>query len=158
MVFADSAHADNDFAKSTACDLLVFQGGIIDHTSWVPPVVALLTAASENNCYSAALARLQFPLRAWKNIVHNEPERPMTVPIVVDSQAAIAMNESDNPTRRTRHIESRFWCGREAVLRGLAKFIKVEGKAQQPADLGTKSQTHDETRHCRGLFEAPFCA
>ena len=51
MAFADSAHADNDLAKSTACNLLVFQGGIIDHTSWVPPVVALSTAESENNCY-----------------------------------------------------------------------------------------------------------
>ena len=71
----------------------------------------------------AALARVQFPLRAWKMIAHNEPERPMTVPIMVDSQAAIAMNESDNPTRRTRHIESHSWCGREAVLHGIAKFI-----------------------------------
>ena len=154
MIFADSAHADNDQAKSTACDLLVFQGGLVDHTSWVPPVVALSTAESENNCYSAAIARMQFPLRAWKKIVFNQPDRPMTVSIMVDSEAAITMNESDNPTRRTRHIESRFWYGREAVLRRLVQFVKVHGGTQQPADPGTKSQTHEETRYYRGLFEA----
>ena len=56
VVFADSAHADCNEGRSTACDLQVFQGGIIDHISWVPNPVPLSTAQSESNCYSAAIA------------------------------------------------------------------------------------------------------
>ena len=36
VVFVDSLHAGADKGKSTACHLLVVQGGLIKHTSWVP--------------------------------------------------------------------------------------------------------------------------
>ena len=57
LTFANSAHADCDQSQSTACDLQVFQGGLIDHISWVPNPVAQSTAEkSESNCYSAAIS------------------------------------------------------------------------------------------------------
>ena len=79
-----------------------------------------------------------------------------TVPILVDNQAAVIMNESDNLTRRARHIESRYWYGRYAVKNGHAKFVKVEGKTQQPADLGTKNIQEADARPYLLLFEAPY--
>ena len=55
-----------------------------------------------------------------------------------------------------RHIESRFWFGRSAVQSGRAKFIKVDGKTQQPADLGTKNIQEKDAHKYLDLFEAPY--
>ena len=156
VVFADSSHADCDGARSTACDLHVLQGGLVDHMSWVPNVVPMSTAESENNCYSVAAMRTRFIAKAVFKILFNDPNFDYTVPICVDSQAAIQMNESDNPTRRTRHIESRYWYGRLLRERALVAYVKVDGKEEQPADIGTKITTSEGSVFYRGLFEAPY--
>ena len=153
VIFADSAHADCDQGKSTACDLQVFQGGIIDHQSWVPNPIPLSTAESESNCYSAAIMRSRFPFKAIAKIIFDDTDRLYTVPVLVDSNAAIAMNNSDKPTKKTRHIESRYWYGRVMVQAGFAKLFKVDGATQQPADPGTKIMMDNETRYYRYLFE-----
>ena len=156
VVFADSSHADCDGARSTACDLHVLQGGLVDHMSWVPNVVPMSTAESENNCYSVAAMRTRFIAKAIFKILFDDPNFDYTVPICVDSQAAIQMNESDNPTRRTRHIESRYWYGRLLRERALVAYVKVNGKEEQPADIGTKITTSEGSVFYRGLFEAPY--
>ena len=155
FVFADSAHGDSDERRSTACDLQVYQGGLIDHISWVPKPVPLSTAESENNCYSAAIMRMRYTKKAICHILFMDEDAPLTVPILVDSTAAIAMNESDTPTRRTRHVESRYWYGRRSVQAGHAAMVKVDGKTQQPADVGTKNMRDRESIYCRGPFESP---
>ena len=111
VVFADSAHADCDEGKSTACDLQVFQGGLVDHISWVPNPVPLSTAESENQCYSAAIMRAKYTIKAICKIVYNSDDANYTIPVCVDSSAAIAMNTAEKPTRKTRHVASRFWYG-----------------------------------------------
>ena len=153
VVFADSAHADCDEGRSTCCDLQVFQGGIIDHISWVPNPVPLSTAESESNCYSAAIARSRFPFKAICNILYGNPNYDYTIPIFVDSSAAIAMNTTDKPTKRTRHIESRYWYGKQQCAQGRAKLYKVDGATQQAADIGTKIIQAHESRYYRYLFE-----
>ena len=155
VVFADSSHTDCDQGRSTACDLQCFQGGLIDHMSWVPNPIPLSSAESESNCYSAAIARLRYAFKAISAILHGDQEYPYTIPILVDSSAAIAMNTSDNPTRKTRHIEGRYWYGRQAVSKGLAALYKVPGDKYQPADPGTKNMGDYQTHYYRGLFEAP---
>ena len=139
LSFADSAYADCDQGRSTACDLQVFQGGLIDHISWVPNPIALSTAEAESNCYSAAISRSRYAFKAIAYILLGDPNYNYTIPIFVDSSAAISMNTSDNPTKKTRHIDIRYWYGRQAVAQGLATLIKVAGDTQQPADIGTKA-------------------
>jgi hypothetical protein len=146
FVFADSAHADNDEGRSTACDIQLFQGGIVDHNSWVPQPIPQSTAESENNCYSAAVARALFTMKAIRKVLFNSEDAPYTIPICVDSTAALAMNVSENPTRKTRHIISRFWFGRQAYQQGLVDYLKVDGNTQQIADMGTKNLQARETR------------
>ena len=153
VVFADSAHADNDQGRSTACDLQFVQGGLVDHTSWVPNPIPMSTAESENNCYSAAAMRALFTSKAIKSLFFQDPEAPYTIPICVDSTAAMAMNSSDNPTKKTRHIASRFWFGRQAKLQGLIDWVKVNGSNQQPADPGTKLFQARESQYYRYLVE-----
>lgn len=154
VVFADSSHADADKGKSTACHLLVVQGGLIEHTSWVPNPVPLSTAESESNCYSVAIMKILSTMKAFAPLFMGNPNDTLTVPILVDSNAAIAMNTSDQPTRRTRHVESRFWFGKQAIQEGKAAFVKVDGKTQQAADPGTKNQQAPEYEHYMDLFEA----
>ena len=113
------------------------------------------SAESENNCYSAAIMRMRYTKKALCKILFKAPEAQMTVPICVDSTAAIAMNNSENPTKKTRHVESRYWYGRTSIQEGHAKLIKVDGATQQPADIGTKNQSDKETKYYRYLFEAP---
>ena len=155
VAFADSSHADSDEGRSTACDLQVHQGGLIDHASWTPKPVPLSTAESENNCYSAAIMKMRCTKRAICKILFMDESSPLTVPICADSEAAIAMNAAESPTRRTRHASSRFWCARSSIKEGHAALIKVDGKTQQPADPGSKNQTDRETQYYRHLFESP---
>ena len=155
VIFADSAHADCDGGRSTACDLQVYQGGLIDHISWVPEPVPLSTAESENNCYSAAMMRMRYTKRAICQLLFADENHPLTVPICVDSTAAMAMNNSDNLTRKVRHVMSRYWYGRSTIQAGHAGMVKVDGSMQQPADPGTKNQRDRETQYYRYLFEAP---
>ena len=98
IVFADSAHADADQCRSTACDIQVLQGGLIDHMSWVLNPIPQSTAESENNCYSAAIMRVLYTMTAVSQLWFQQENVLYTVPICVDSTAAIAMNESDNIT------------------------------------------------------------
>lgn len=154
FVFADSSHGDSDERKSTACDLQVYQGGLIDHISWIPNPIPMSSAESENNCYSAAIMRMKYTKKALMKLLNRSEESQLTVPILVDSTAAIAMNTSDNPSRNTRHVESRFWYAKSAVKEGHAAFVKVEGSTKQPADPGTKIQADTQTAFYRSLFES----
>ena len=155
VVFADSAHADSDEGRSMACDLQVMQGGLIDHVSWVPNPIPMSTAESENNCYSAACMRILYTMKAIKKIFMGSTEATYTVPVLVDSSAAIAMNTSENPSRRTRHVASRHWFARQSQQQGHTALVKVDGKTQQPADIGTKLFKEDDSAYYRALFEAP---
>ena len=110
-LIADSSHADSDGDRLTACDLHILQGGLIDHMSWVPNVVPISTAEFENNCYSVVAMRTRFITKAIFKILYDDPDYAYTVLICMDSQAAIQMNESDHPTRNTRHVESQYWYG-----------------------------------------------
>ena len=110
-LIADSSHADSDGDRLTTCDLHILQGGLIDHMSWVPNVVPISTAEFENNCYSVVAMRTRFITKAIFKILYDDPDYAYTVLICMDSQAAIQMNESDHPTRNTRHVESQYWYG-----------------------------------------------
>ena len=163
MTFADSSHADAGEGRSTACQLQICQGGVISHASWVPEPVAMAQAESENNCHSAAIMKGKC-ISSVLNFIRNgcdcqQPHRLLSaIPICVDDNAAIIMNQSENIAQRVRHVESRFWHGRQATQAGKAKFIEVDGKTEQPTDIGAKNmQEKKDARKHLDLFEAPFC-
>ena len=100
--------------------------------------------------------RMLYTKRVISHLLHGEKDVDLTVPICVDNSAAIIMNTSDAPTRRTRHVESRYWFGKQAVQQGHAKFVKVDGASQQPADIGTKNFQAKDSLYYLTLFEAPY--
>ena len=99
--------------------------------------------------------RMRYTKKAIAKILFGSEDTQLTIPICVDSTAAIAMNTSDNPTRKTRHVESRYWYAKTSINEGHAKLVKVDGATQQPADIGTKNQNDREMQYYRYLFEAP---
>ncbi len=62
-----------------------------------------------------------------------------TVPMLVDSTAAIAINSNDKDTKRTRHIEHRWLYTRSQRRCGHLSIHHVSGDDYQIADLGTKN-------------------
>ena len=114
------------------------------------------TAESENNCYSAAIMRMRYTKKAICKILFMDKDAALTIPVCVDSSAAIAMNTAANPSRKTRHVESRWWYTKSSIREGQVRLVKVDGKTQQPADIGTKNQRDRESQYYRYLFEAPY--
>ena len=72
------------------------------------------------------------------------------------SSAAICMNLSENPTKRTRHVDTRYWYGCTSIAEGHAALVKVDGKTQQPANPGTNNMRDRESQYYRYLFESPY--
>ena len=95
-------------------------------------------------------------MKALSQLWFREDDAPYTVPILVDNSAAITMSKSDQLTRNTCHIESCYWFNRQAVQQGKVAYVKVDGKTQQPADLGTKNIQARDAAPYLNLFEAPY--
>ena len=88
------------------------------------------------------------------DILFNDPNRPWTIPFMTDSQAAIAMNSSERPTKRTRHIDRRYFFGRSERLASHIEFFHV-GADYSLADVATKNLTEEESRYKLSMMEYP---
>jgi hypothetical protein len=71
-----------------------------------------------------------------------------------DSSAAIAMNSSNKPTKRNRHIDRRYFYGREEFLGAKLSFHHT-GADFSLGDLGTKNLQHDESKYKLSIVEYP---
>ena len=140
--WSDSSHQDADECRSTGCYLGTYQGGVIEMNSFVPPPIAMSTGESENNTLCLAAMGAQHSKMIIQELRYGNPDRPYTVPVLVDSQAAEAMTASDKDTKRTRHVERRWHYSRHARQSGHISVHKCDGETQQLADLGTKVLPH----------------
>jgi hypothetical protein len=103
--FSDSSFGDCDDMRSTGCSLGLLQGGVVDASSFVPDLVALSTAESENNAMCVAAMKAAHVRMIVMELRFQDAGRPYTVPLLVDSSAANAMTANAKDTKRTRHIE-----------------------------------------------------
>jgi hypothetical protein len=71
-----------------------------------------------------------------------------------DSSAAIAMNTSNKPTKRNRHIDRRYFYGREEFLGAKLLFHHI-GADYSLGDLGTKNLQHEESKYKLSIVEYP---
>ena len=110
MAFADSSWQDcPDTRRSTGAYIIFYQGGPIDHGTYVPVPVAQSSAESEYNAaYTAGMALSHFRI-----LVHGLlNEDPDMVPkeatlIVLDSTSVLCMSKNGKDTKHTRHIARR---------------------------------------------------
>jgi hypothetical protein len=138
FTFSDSSWNDDiDSGRSTGCFIIVYMGGIVDHSSNLPDPVALSSAEAEYNegCIAfMATSHLRMLLCEMEGI----PETSMTATnVYFDSKSAIAMGSSYRDTKHTRHIMRRYHYVREGITsnRFAAKWITTTA---QIADIGTK--------------------
>jgi hypothetical protein len=107
--FSDSSWNDDiEHGHSTGCFIIIFMGGVVDHSSNLPDPVALSSAEAEYNegCIAfMAVSHLRMFLVELEGI--EESELPPT-PMFFDSKIAIAMGKSYKDTKHTRHIMRRF--------------------------------------------------
>lgn len=153
ILFTDSSWGDCDDLLSTGCYLILYQGGIVDMNSFVPSIIAQSSAESESNtmCVGAmAAANARMIIMELRT---GDSGASYTVPMLVDSTAAIAINCNDKDTRRTRHIERRWLYTRSERRCGHLAIYHVSGDDYQLADLGTKSIPAPKARAKLAIIE-----
>jgi hypothetical protein len=77
--------------------------------------------------------------QAYCQLHFGDPERPLTVPILTDSTAALAILSNDQNSIRTRHMDRRHFYTQNMLHRALASLHHVDGDSFDLADVGTKN-------------------
>jgi hypothetical protein len=137
--FTDSSHGDCDKVRSTGCYAGLIQGGLVDFSSFVPSPISSSSAESESNALCVGTLAANYARQVFCDIIYNNPSRPFTVPIFIDSSAAEAITKNDKDTHCTRHIEHRWLIHRKHRQAGLINIFHINGDKFNIADLGTKS-------------------
>jgi transposase InsO family protein len=137
FTFSDSSWNDDvDTGRSTGCYLIVYMGGIVDHSSNMPSPVALSSAEAEYNEACLACMGTNHMSMLLDEIEGNEQPRQQ-IPLILDSKSAIAMGNSFRDTKHTRHILRRFHYVREEVDSGRFRLFWIKTD-DELADIGTK--------------------
>ena len=139
VLMTDSSWQDcPDTGRSTGSYQLYHQGGIIDCGSFVPTPVAMSSAEAEYN----AIAHSMQDITNSKQVIHelygNKADKPLSVPLLCDSESAIAIGKNQKDTKRTRHIQRRFHFVRDNIESRAFMPFKIDGKLN-PSDAGTKN-------------------
>jgi len=84
--------------------LIVYMGGIVDHSSNMPGPVAMSSAKAEYN--EACLATMALShIQMFENELENlQVDTTSNTNLYLDNSAAIAMGRSFRDTKHTRHI------------------------------------------------------
>ena len=137
--FSDSSWNDDvDNGRSTGCFLVLYMGGVVDHSSNLPDPVALSSAEAEYNqaclaCMASSHLRMFLDEMELLAVDTVSP----SVSIFLDSSSAIAMGNSFRDTKHTRHILRRYHFVRTGVEANRYALLWIPTKAQL-ADVGTK--------------------
>jgi hypothetical protein len=142
VMFTDSSWQDcPDTSRSTGCYLVYCQGGLVDGASFVPDPIALSSAEAEYQVAAFGVSGCEHTRQLFQELHGLDPDTPLTIPILTDSQSAMAMASSDRDTRRTRHIRRRYHYVRFQIARGAHIILKIDGTLNI-SDIGTKLQDY----------------
>ena len=105
MWMLDSSHQDCDKGRLTTSCFGFFQGGLASVNSFVPQPIPHSTAESEIMGIGTGTLACAHTRKAVSNSLFSDPNKPWTVPFPSDGQAAIAMNDSEQPTKCNEHVD-----------------------------------------------------
>ena len=140
---SDSSHADCDEGRSTGGYFGIFQGGVVTMNSFVPQPIPHSTAESETMGIGMGALSCSYTRKAIADLLFDDPDRPWTIPFLSDSQAAIAMNKSERPTKRNKHIDRQYFYGRNEKLAGNLEFLYIDTDHCLP-DVVTKALVYEQ--------------
>ena len=128
LCFTDSSFQDcPDTSRSTGGYLIFMQGAAIDAKSTMPAIGSQSTCEAEY-CTCSLATMAGYYVRKIYNEFHGfDPDRPITIPIGIDSQSAIDTANSMRDTQRTKHIARRFHFVRFAIGCSQVVLFKIDG-------------------------------
>ncbi len=142
VMFTDSSWQDcPDTSRSTGCYLIFCQGGIVDSASFVPDPIALSSAEAEYQIAAFGISGCEHTRQVFQEMHGLDADTALTIPILTDSQSAMAMASSDRDTRRTRHIRRRYHYVRIQISNSAHIILKIDGTLNI-SDIGTKLQDY----------------
>jgi hypothetical protein len=138
IVFCDSSFQDcPDTARSTGGHLIFMQGGVVDNSSHLAGIVCHSSCEAEYCHATAGLMGAAFVRKVYNEMNGFDSDRPLTIPLGIDSQSAMDTANSHKETSRTRHIARRYHYVRFAQMNGETVLFKIPG-IKNPADSMTK--------------------
>ena len=130
---------DCDDQRSAGCYLVLFQGGLVVYSSFVPTPITLSSAEAEINAMTVGSMASSFLRQVISDVLYNDSAHPFSVPMLTDSASGIFITQNDRDTKRTRHIERRWLYVRQERFSGHLNMHFLPGDAYNLADLGTKN-------------------
>ncbi|KAG7340208.1 hypothetical protein IV203_023751 [Nitzschia inconspicua] len=92
-----------------------------------------------------------FVRKVYNELLGYNSDRPLTIPLGIDSQSAMDTANSHKETSRTRHIARRYHYVRFAQMNSETTLFKVDG-TRNPADSMTKALTAEQLDDEATLF------
>jgi hypothetical protein len=123
-------------------------------SSFVAQPIPHSTAESETIAISVGAMACAYARMGIADILFDNADKPWTIPLISDSSAAIAMNSNNKPTKRNKHIDRRYFYGREEFLASKLEFHHIDAD-HSLADLGTKNLTAEESAYKLSIVEYP---
>ena len=155
LTITDSAWGDCDDRKSTGCYMIFFQGGLVDFSSLVPTPITMPSAEAEINMMTVGAMATNYLRQVLCDVLHDNPEHLLTVPILTDSKSGIFITQNDRDTNRTRHIQRRWLYVRQCRQSGHISCHFLPGDQFNLADLGTKNCSSTSSAYKLSILEAP---
>ena len=119
-------------------------GGIIDHTAYMPSIVAMSSAEAEYNAACTACMATDHHRMMLNELESLDPDTNSSpIPLLLDSASAIAISKSVKDTKRTSHIQRRVHFVREAQETGRILPGWID-QTLQFSDIGTKNVTVED--------------
>jgi hypothetical protein len=132
---------DVDTGRSSGCFMIIYMGGMVEHSSNMPNPVALSSGAEAgyNEAWLACMvtAHLKQFLKDLELPFADEKKSKKPIQIFIDNRVAVDMGASFKDTQRTRHVMRRYHYMREGVESNQHTLIWITNNAKV-ADMGTK--------------------
>jgi hypothetical protein len=138
LAFSDLSFADCDDMRSTGCEVIMLQGGIVSMSSFVPGPIAGSSAEAECNAQTVTAMKIAYIKQMVMDIMFDNPERNLMIPLFTDNQASIAISKNAKDTKRSKHIERRGLYMQYCQQQGLIHLTYIPTEYQL-ADLGMKN-------------------
>ena len=141
MDFSDSSWQDfADTERSTGAYIIFYQGGPIDHGTYIPGPVAQSSVESEyNSACTAGMALAHFRMLIHESLNKDPYIVTEEAPLVfLDSKSAMCMAKNGKGKKHTRHIARRMHFVRNGEKIKMHKIDWCEGGLQL-ADIGAKN-------------------
>jgi hypothetical protein len=91
IAMSDSSFADADGQRSTGCNLVLLQGGIVSMGCFVPDPIAQSLAEAKTNAQTITCMKVSYVKQIVMDIIYGQPLRRYTVPLFTDNTASIKM-------------------------------------------------------------------